>query len=256
MGALASGVVTLVSASQSTISLSLTAATGGTAPYTYQWYRSTTSGFTPGGGNIIAGATSLTLNDSGLIPTTQYYYKNIVTDNVAATSTSAQFAAATTNPVQSQNQFAQSSQLGMIDMVYAFNTHPVLIDSSQVGTLLAGCAVKLVPQSVANATPRVIGCAANSDDVFGFLNFDLKNTGWIAGQAAEVSLSGNIMYLYATGAITQGGQVQLDLSTNGGVAAAVGASGANLCGRAYDGAAAAGALIRVYLSVFPNFTKA
>jgi hypothetical protein len=40
------------------VTLVAPAASGGTAPYTYQWYSSTTFGFTPGAGNIVAGATS------------------------------------------------------------------------------------------------------------------------------------------------------------------------------------------------------
>lgn len=41
---------------------------------TYQWYRSTTQGFTPGGGNILSGKTSRTLTDTGLTSNTVYYY--------------------------------------------------------------------------------------------------------------------------------------------------------------------------------------
>lgn len=66
---------------------------GGTAPYTYQWYRSTASGFTPGAGNIVSGATSATLADTGLTNGTVYYYKCNITDAVAANVTSNQTAA-------------------------------------------------------------------------------------------------------------------------------------------------------------------
>jgi len=47
------GTITLNSFTYSTANLTATAATGGTGPYTYQWYRSTTTGFTPGAGNIL-----------------------------------------------------------------------------------------------------------------------------------------------------------------------------------------------------------
>lgn len=73
-----------------TASLVSAVATGGTAPYTYQWYRSTTSGFTPGGGNILGGQTALQLDDTGLTQGVAYYYKVVATDNVSATATSAQ----------------------------------------------------------------------------------------------------------------------------------------------------------------------
>jgi len=72
-----------------------TAATGGVSPYTYQWYRSTTSGFTPGGGNILSGKTSLVLNDTGLTPGTTYSYVLRATDNASTTADSAEVAVAT-----------------------------------------------------------------------------------------------------------------------------------------------------------------
>ncbi len=48
--------------------------TGGSGAPTYQWYRSTTSGFTPGSGNIVTGATATEIDDSGLTANTVYYY--------------------------------------------------------------------------------------------------------------------------------------------------------------------------------------
>lgn len=250
---LTAGTASLVSVSNQTASVTVAVATSGTAPYTYQWYRSTTTGFSPGGGNILSGATSRALSDTGLIPNVQYYYVNVVTDSASptpATANSTQLAVMTLNLPQSQNQFAQSSLLGSVDMPYSFNTHPVQIDATQVGTLYAGAPVKLVANNN-GGNLKVIGCAANSDACIGFLNYDIKNVGWAAGQAAEMSMKGNVMYLYSTGAITQGAQVQLDV-VNGGVATSTGSSGAEYVGWAYDGAAAAGALIRVYIET-PSF---
>lgn len=252
---LTAGVITLVSASANQVSLSATAASGGTGPYTQQWYISTTSGFSPGAGNIVAGATNLSAVISGLIPGTQYYAKVVYTDTGAsnATVTATQFAVSTTAPVQNINSFAQSPQLGMIDQRFDYNTTSVQIDVSQVGVLKAGAAVKIVDSS--DGVPKVIGCAANSDEVFGFINYDIKDISFVAGMAAEISMAGNVMYLYATTAISRGARVQLDLSTNGGVAALVGSSGADVVGWAFDKASAAGALIRVHVNT-PSFLKA
>ncbi len=75
-----------------TVNLTTAVATGGTSPYTYQWYRSLSSGFTPGAGNIISGATSTTLADTP--PSTgPWYYKVVATDAASATNVSAQVAA-------------------------------------------------------------------------------------------------------------------------------------------------------------------
>lgn len=94
-GALTAGTLSNTVLGTTTATNLATSATGGTLPYTQQWYRSTTSGFTPGGGNLISGATSLTLNDTGLSPSTTYYYKMIYTDGASATVTSSQLAITT-----------------------------------------------------------------------------------------------------------------------------------------------------------------
>ena len=95
--ALSPGTISLSSKTNTTINLSSTAATGGTAPYTYQWYRSTSSGFTPGVGNILSGQTSLTLNDTGLTAATTYYYKIRATDSGSLTADSAEFSVTTSS---------------------------------------------------------------------------------------------------------------------------------------------------------------
>lgn len=249
------GVVTLVSKTSTTVNLNSAAATGGTGPYTYQWYRSTTSGFSPGAGNLIAGATSLNLADTGLIPGTNYFYVMRATDSGAVTGDSAQFAAQTLSPVQNVNAFAQSPQLGMIDLRFDPDTVSVMISPNQATALFAGAAVKIDASAGNDGVPKVIGCAANADEVFGFLNYDIKSQDFRAGKMAECSQAGNVMYLYSTTAITRGTRVTLDLSTNGGVGALVGSSGNDVVGWAYDGATAAGQLIRVKL-ITPGYLKA
>lgn len=61
-----------------------TVATGGTAPYSYQWFRSNTSGQN---GTAISGATSLSFLDSGLTPATQYFYILRATDSASTPAT-------------------------------------------------------------------------------------------------------------------------------------------------------------------------
>lgn len=68
------------------VDLSATAASGGVSPYTYQWYRSTASGFTPGAANEAAGLTSLSETDTGLTNGTAYYYRLVVTDDSGTTA--------------------------------------------------------------------------------------------------------------------------------------------------------------------------
>lgn len=61
-------------------------ASGGTSPYTYQWYASTISPST--GYATISGATAATLSTATLSDTIPSYVKCTVTDNVSATATS------------------------------------------------------------------------------------------------------------------------------------------------------------------------
>lgn len=250
--AVTAGALSQTSVGPTSAVLASAAASGGTGPYTYQWYRSQTSGFTPGGGNIISGATSLTLSQSGLIPNTTYFYKVIATDtgDSNATDESDQLTVVTSAPTLSPNQFAQSEYLGVIDMRFPYNSVSVQIDASQATALYAGSAVKMVDS--AGGVPKVVGCAADTDEVLGFINFDIKTVQFLAGAQAEISMGGNVMYLYSTGAIARGAKVVLTLTTNGGVGAATGSTAKRVVGWAYDKAAAAGELIRVFLKT-PSF---
>lgn len=250
--AVTAGALSRVLIGQTTASVLSAAATAGTGPYTYQWYRSTTTGFTPGAGNIIAGATSLALADSGLMPNTNYFYKVVATDTGAgnATSTSAQLSVITVAALN-QNQFAQAPIVGMVDQKYAFNTKACQVDMAQTGSLLVGQAVKLVDS--AGGLPKVVAVTANSDEVWGFINYSNKDQSFAAGAPLEVSQKGNVIYLVATGAIARGAQVTVDITYTGGVQSKN--SGDKIVGFALDKATAQGQIIRVELSA-PSYTLA
>lgn len=99
--ALVAGVASNTAIGTTTISMSATDATGGTAPYTYQWQRK------PSGGaySNVGGATSLTLNDTGLTEGTTYVYKLTYTDSAAATADSNEVTVRTWNAVNTTNWF-------------------------------------------------------------------------------------------------------------------------------------------------------
>lgn len=246
------GALSKVSVGTTTASLSSAVATSGTAPYTYQWYKSTTTGFTPGVGNIIDGATSLTLSDTGLTPGQTYYYKVVATDDSATpvSATSAQLAVVTA-PVQNQNQFSQAGVVGMLDQKFNYNTKEAQIDSSETGTLKPGQAVKIVDS--AGGIPKVVAITANTDEVWGFINFSNKDQSFVAGDKCGISQKGNVMWMIATAAIARGVQVTVDKTYVGGVQTKN--SGDRIVGHTYDKATAAGQLIRVELAV-PSFTTA
>jgi hypothetical protein len=257
--ALTPGVLTQVSVSNTGAVINATKPSTGTAPFTYQLYRSTTTGFSPGPSNAVgdpveSSADEINFTDSGLTPGTAYFYKCIATEDgpTPDTATYTQIAVSTVpGGAQSQNQFAQSPTLGMIDLRFPYNTVSVLIDTSESGTLYAGSPVKLVDSE--GGVPKVVGISANSDEVFGYINYDIKTIAFTAGMPAEISMNGNFMYLYATAAIARGARVvPANEITVGGVKAASGSTGHRIVGWAYDKATAAGKLIRVCLKT-PSF---
>lgn len=84
--ALAAGSASLSTKGTTTASLTATDATGGTPAYTYQWEYRTPSG--SGSYGNYSGATSLTLNATGLTDATSYDFRLKYTDAAAGTATS------------------------------------------------------------------------------------------------------------------------------------------------------------------------
>lgn len=245
---LAAGALSKVLIGQSTAQLASAVATGGTGPYTYQWYRSQTTGFSPGAGNILSGQTALSLSDSGLTPGQTYFYVVVATDtgnsNVTVNSTQ---LTVLLEPSLSQNQFAQSPVVGVLDLqVGPNNVIACIVDQSVSGGISNGQGVKIVA-STAGGPPKVAPVSAKGDACIGFATFNIKNIAYFKGDAMEVALWGSVIWCYATGAITQFGEVCLDPTYVGGVQAS--GNTATLMGWAFDGAASAG-LIRVML--LPN----
>lgn len=252
--ALTAGSLSKVSASDVLVKLLATAPTGGTTPYIYAWYRSVIAGFTPGTATALAGATALALSDSQVVPGTTYFYKQVQTDSNATPLlvTPTGLTVNTLQPSQNISAFQQSSQLGVLDLLIgASHVVSVQIDSSQVAAMRAGQAVKIVDS--ADGIPKVVACAANTDEVLGFIIFDHKHLSFVAGDQCEIAQGGACMYLYSTTAIARGAQVTLDFAYQGGVASKV--TGDKLVGWAYDKAANSGVLIRVRL-ISPSFALA
>src|SRR4051812_16754527 len=138
--ALTAGALTQGTVTQTTETATSAAATMGSAPYTYQWYRSVVSGSL---GSAVSGQTSLSLSDATLIPGTIYYYKVVVTDTLGSVATSSALTVTMLNPsVISPNSFTEGPFLGMLDQRYNYNTKECSVDSTQTGVLYAGQAMK------------------------------------------------------------------------------------------------------------------
>jgi hypothetical protein len=257
--AIAIGSISLVSVGSSTANLLAPAATGGSGAVSYQYYRSTASGFTPGTANAISGATSLSLADSGLTPGTVYYYEIVATDSLGSMASSAQLSVTTSAASPNPNQFALSPFLGMLDLRFNGDTISVEFDPAGSGSLVGGQAVKWSVASTqgsgiagqGNGIPLVVPSLAASDDVCGYVNYDIKSAVFKPGDRAEISLAGNVMYLYASLAINRG-QFLTSLPAavaggcNGGVVPVTGSSGFPIVGYSLD-TGKIGSLIRVML---------
>ncbi len=252
------GAITVLSQSTNSAVLQSAPATGGAAPYTYQWHRSTVTGFTPAGGTALAGKTDLILQDSGLIPNTTYYYKLVSTDSGSVAATSTQSTVVTQpGSVVPMNQFGQTVLAGMTDLKLNYDTVSVMLDSTQSVNLYPGMPVKMVDS--AGGVPKVVGCTASTDEVLGFINYDARHQFFKAGDACEISMAGNCMYMYATTAIARQSQVTLEVGAVGtsaaGVSQAVASSGKCIVGFAYDKAVNPGELIRIIIRT-PSFKVA
>jgi hypothetical protein len=244
------------------VSLATTGGAGGTGPYTYQWYQSTTSGFSAGPSNLVSGATGLTLNASNLLLGVEYYYKVIVTDtgNSNATATSSQLGVqlltqASASP--SQNAFAPTINLGALDQAINPNTQAVIFDPGASGTLVAGQAVVVsTTTSSIGTVPMVKPSTAAADVVLGFVAYDFKTAVYNPGDRLQIAAWGNVIYLTSLAAITQGTFLTSTPSgvTNGGVGvvtAITGSSGFPIIGYAHT-SIAAGTYGRVFLNTPAN----
>jgi hypothetical protein len=166
----------------------------------------------------------------------------IATDAGAVTGASAQMAVVTAAGAPLPNQFQQSTYIGMPDLLINQDTIACQVDASQVTPLLSGQAVKVVDS--AGGVPKVVACAADTDDVFGFINFNIKDRLYAAGARCEISQTGNVLWLQATTAVARGARVCLDTNYVGGVQAITGSSAKRIVGYSYDKVSAA-ALVRV-----------
>lgn len=230
---LTNGALSLTSNSEGAVTTTIVEATSGTGPYTHQLYMSTTTGFTPAAGNLLAGKTALVNIVSGLTPNTAYFFKDVVTDAVNATDISSQLAVTTpATAAPNANQFKMSNIVGQTDGRFNYNTIAVILDASETGTGYAGSAVKQYTQTAGAIHVKL--CDANSNDVLGFINYNSKNPTFTAGMPCEISMTGNWIYLMPTVTGTLPNKAQLDITCPGGVKPSVGSSGAEIVGDFID----------------------
>lgn len=116
-----------------------------------------------------------------------------------------------------------------------------MIDSSVEGSVVPGTPMKIVATSA--KLPHFAPCTSDSDNIIGFLEWNVIRSAYVAGTPCQVSPDTNVMYMEASGSINAGVNVAMDSYSNITVKAA--GAGDKIIGYALESATAAGQLIRV-----------
>lgn len=149
------------------------------------------------------------------------------------------------------NSFGQTPIDGELDLTAAGGNVFSARVSNNIGsgvTLIAGQAVKVdtaTPGTSQDGVFPVLPLASNSDPLFGFVKYSIKDAAFAVNQRLEVATTDCVMFKTANGAINRMSAVEYDTSTNDVIAWA----GVNpIAGFAFDAAINVGDLIRVRIS--------
>ena len=115
-----------------------------------------------------------------------------------------------------------------------------IVDASQADALLPGDPVKIV--ATTEGLPH-FAKAGVGDVIAGFVEWNVIRPSYPAGKICQISMTGNVMYMEAAGAVAAGALVNVTDLTTVVVGAAAGAG--SKVGLALEAATAAGQLIRV-----------
>lgn len=140
------------------------------------------------------------------------------------------------------NQFAMTAVQGMQDLNFHGCVISGAVDTTQVLDIVAGQALKLVTTS--NGLPKVVATTADSDPVFGFALYSVKNGSYASGKPIDIGMKDCVVYMTAGGAISAGAGVQI---ANSSVKVVAQTGSGPRVGFALDAATADGQLIRVYV---------
>lgn len=146
------------------------------------------------------------------------------------------------------NQFGMNIIKGAMDLkVSAGTVISCQIDvSADVAGLVPGQPVLCVDS--AGGIPKVKEVAAITNDVFGFIVYDVRSVLFLRGDQCEVAIYRNgVMYMEASAAIARNAQVMLVLP--GVKVVTAGTTGNRIVGRALDKATANGDIIRVMIDL-------
>lgn len=146
-----------------------------------------------------------------------------------------------------QNQFAPSPVQGQMDLLPNWAMLGAEVDNTSGGNLAAGTPVKLVDEGSGGSLPTVVEAALDTDDIFGFIAYDIKNSDFDAGDRCNVAFGrGAVMWMTAGAAIARWAKVGVIIASTKVQTAA---STDRIIGRALDKAEVDGDLIRVWIDL-------
>lgn len=145
------------------------------------------------------------------------------------------------------NQFAQSTEKGVLDLALNPNLITCRIAEGSSDDFVAGTAVTL--SDVAGKI-FVVDKSAIDDDIFGFVVYSAKKSVPVAGDFIEVAIAGSVMQMEASAAVARGADLEIVVASD--KVATLATSGATFIGKALDKAASDGDLIRVGISTGIN----
>lgn len=147
----------------------------------------------------------------------------------------------------SLNQFSMSPIQGQMDLRFNPSILAGYLSHSSAGGLVPGQAVKQSAQTPPNLPPKLVEVAADTDNIFGFIVYNIKNPTFAADGALEVAaMRGCVMYMTASAAITAGASLMVVVASK---KVATATTGKRIFGTALDGATADGDLIRVVIDL-------
>lgn len=144
---------------------------------------------------------------------------------------------------QSPNQFKMSPEKGQLTLDPNWNTLNVQVSENESGTLVPAQAVVL--EDAAGSQIPVEAISAITDDIFGFVTYNVRLDEYAANDQVKIAKNGDVMMMEASAAIARGADLEVVITGNKVATQSTGTT----IGKALDKAAADGDLIRVLITV-------
>lgn len=146
----------------------------------------------------------------------------------------------------SMNQFDMQPVQGDLSLPRTGTVITAAVSANENGVFVAGQAVKIDPAAPYGGVPQMLALTANTQESFGVVIRQLKNTQFSSGVPFELAMNNSVIWMTAAEAINPGQFVEFIYTTN----KIKTNTGVNpYLGKALDKSTGDGSLIRVLLQV-------